>query len=194
MIRSGDYKLLLDLIKGFRNGFVYGCKVRAPHALLMTLLWSRGPIDEMAQKIFKAIRIHAMNLAKTAFTVKLVIGLLAKLQGAALPWHTAAAGAIAGGLFWSENNPVNVQVLLYLLSRVLSALAFVYMEKNQVKAPSNAFRIYAATIWAAIIFLFYNYPQTLQTSLASSMNYIYLESSKYDSLRNLLLVNSEKTI
>ena len=67
MIASGNYKLLFDAIKGFRNGLVYGIRVRAPHSLVMTLLWSRGPIPEMAMKIYKATRQHGMNLGKFAF-------------------------------------------------------------------------------------------------------------------------------
>jgi peroxisomal membrane protein 4 len=40
-----DPKLLHDLmaiIKGFRNGLVYGAKVRFPHALVMTFLFQSG--------------------------------------------------------------------------------------------------------------------------------------------------------
>jgi peroxisomal membrane protein 4 len=36
------YQPLLALIKGARNGLVYGVKVRFPHALVMTLLFSRA--------------------------------------------------------------------------------------------------------------------------------------------------------
>lgn len=40
-----DPKLLHDLmaiVKGFRNGLVYGAKVRFPHALVMTFLFQSG--------------------------------------------------------------------------------------------------------------------------------------------------------
>ena len=30
---------LLTILKGFRNGLVYGAKIRLPHALVMTLLF-----------------------------------------------------------------------------------------------------------------------------------------------------------
>jgi peroxisomal membrane protein 4 len=32
----------LAIVKGARNGFVYGVKVRAPHALIMAILFGRG--------------------------------------------------------------------------------------------------------------------------------------------------------
>lgn len=32
----------LAILKGARNGFVYGVKIRFPHALLMAILFGRG--------------------------------------------------------------------------------------------------------------------------------------------------------
>lgn len=32
----------LAILKGARNGFVYGVKVRFPHALVMSILFGRG--------------------------------------------------------------------------------------------------------------------------------------------------------
>jgi peroxisomal membrane protein 4 len=37
--RYHDY---LAILKGARNGFVYGAKVRFPHALIMAILFGRG--------------------------------------------------------------------------------------------------------------------------------------------------------
>jgi peroxisomal membrane protein 4 len=37
--RYHDY---LAILKGARNGFVYGLKVRFPHALIMAILFGRG--------------------------------------------------------------------------------------------------------------------------------------------------------
>lgn len=37
--RMHDY---LAIVKGARNGFVYGVKVRFPHALIMAILFGRG--------------------------------------------------------------------------------------------------------------------------------------------------------
>lgn len=34
---------LLAIVKGFRNGLVYGAKIRLPHALVMTLLFRSEP-------------------------------------------------------------------------------------------------------------------------------------------------------
>ena len=193
MIRSGNYKLLLDAVKGLRNGIVYGCKVRAPHSLVMTLLWSRGPIPDMAMKIFRATKQHGMNLGKFAFVFKLGLGILQKLTGGPAQWHSVVLGALCGFLFWGDRSPVNTQVNMYLLSRISSGFLFLWMEKSGVQLGPRAFRAYAALMWACVMFLFYHHPETLQASLQSSMNYIYRESDKYSGVHDLLLVNSPKT-
>ena len=38
-INNPDYHDVLAIVKGFRNGAVYGAKVRFPHALVMTFLF-----------------------------------------------------------------------------------------------------------------------------------------------------------
>lgn len=193
-IKSGDYKWLFDAIKGFRNGLVYGCKVRAPHSLVMNLLFSRdlGP-NEMAKRIFNATKQHGMNLAKFAFVFKSCIGILAKAQGGPAPWHAFVVGGLCGYLFWGENSPVNVQVNMYLLSRIISGFLFLLMTKYQLNLGPSAFRLYASLMWACVMFLFYHYPNVLQNSLQTSMNYIYRESDRYSNFNDLVLVNSPKT-
>jgi peroxisomal membrane protein 4 len=188
MIASGNYKLLLDAVKGFRNGVVYGVRVRAPHTLVMTLLWSRGPIPEMAMKVYRAARQHGMNLGKFAFVYKIGVGLLALMMGKQ-QWHAALMGAICGALFWGDRSPVNVQVNMYLLSRILSGFVHLYLEKRRVTPSPVAFKLYAATMWACVMFLFFHHPHVLQVSLQSSMNYIYHDSDRYSTLNDLLVVN-----
>jgi len=188
MIASGDYKLLLDAVKGFRNGFVYGVKVRGPHALVMTLLWSRGPIPDMAKKIITAAKQHGMNLAKFAFVFKFGLGILAKLTGPQ-QWHAALMGAVCGFLFWGDRSPVSLQVNMYLLSRILSGFVHLYLKKSGANPSPLAFKLYAALMWACVMFLFYHHPDVLQVSLQSSMNYIYRESDKYATVNDLIVVN-----
>jgi peroxisomal membrane protein 4 len=39
---NDDLRPLLAIVKGFRNGAVYGAKIRFPHALVMTFLFRGG--------------------------------------------------------------------------------------------------------------------------------------------------------
>jgi hypothetical protein len=42
-IGTPQYHDILSIIKGFRNGAVYGAKIRFPHALVMTFLFRNDP-------------------------------------------------------------------------------------------------------------------------------------------------------
>jgi peroxisomal membrane protein 4 len=42
IIDNPRYHDYLAILKGARNGFVYGVKVRFPHALIMAILFGRG--------------------------------------------------------------------------------------------------------------------------------------------------------
>lgn len=42
IIASPAFHDYLAILKGARNGFVYGVKVRFPHALVMSILFGRG--------------------------------------------------------------------------------------------------------------------------------------------------------
>jgi peroxisomal membrane protein 4 len=53
----------------------------------------------------------------------------------------------------------------------------------------DAWPVFAALSWASVMWLFRWYPDTLQTGLKSSMDYIYVQSDHWDSLRNFLIYN-----
>jgi peroxisomal membrane protein 4 len=42
IINNSRYHDYLAILKGARNGLVYGVKVRFPHALIMAILFGRG--------------------------------------------------------------------------------------------------------------------------------------------------------
>uniref|UniRef100_A0A5F5PJJ6 Peroxisomal membrane protein 4 n=1 Tax=Equus caballus TaxID=9796 RepID=A0A5F5PJJ6_HORSE len=42
LLRKRRYHAALAMLKGFRNGVVYGVKIRTPHALVMTFLFRSG--------------------------------------------------------------------------------------------------------------------------------------------------------
>jgi peroxisomal membrane protein 4 len=53
----------------------------------------------------------------------------------------------------------------------------------------DAWPAFAALSWGAVMWLFRWYPETVQSGLASSMDYIYVQSDTWDSLRNFLIFN-----
>ncbi|CAG8785683.1 12274_t:CDS:2, partial [Acaulospora morrowiae] len=62
-INNPDHHDILAIIKGFRNGAVYGAKIRFPHALVMTFLFRTGSFKEKLNIIIDATKSHSKNLA-----------------------------------------------------------------------------------------------------------------------------------
>lgn len=69
------------------------------------------------------------------------------------------------------------------------AMAKMAAEKNDVKAPPKTYPIYAAIIWGIVMWLFRFERETLQPSLQSSMEYLYIDSERWNSLRNFIWHN-----
>jgi len=84
-----------------------------------------------------------------------------------------------------------VQINLYLLSRILYALAQLAAEKGYIPSRSrgDVFPWFAALVWAVVLWLFEHHRQTLQPSLQSSMTYLYHDSNCWTSLRDFVLYN-----
>uniref|UniRef100_A0A8C1L3X5 Wu:fe02h09 n=1 Tax=Cyprinus carpio TaxID=7962 RepID=A0A8C1L3X5_CYPCA len=57
LLQQHKYKTALAVVKGFRNGAVYGAKIRAPNALVMTFLFRSG--------MFPCVTVSALDLFKT---------------------------------------------------------------------------------------------------------------------------------
>jgi peroxisomal membrane protein 4 len=180
-----SYASLVQVLMGLRNGIIYGVKVRFPHALVMTLLFNRTDPSEMASKIFFATKQHAINLGSFVVLFKACLVLLRLVSSGSKSWHSFLAGLVCGGYVWGDNNPVNMQINMYLLSRILQGFLNLYLQKNGTgKLPlipsGRGFRVFGAMMWACVMWLFYTNSKLLQGSLASSMNYLYRESDNLE--------------
>lgn len=181
---------LLSLIKGIRNGIVYGVKIRFPHALVMTLLFREGSWKDKANGIYNATFTHASNLAKFVFLYKTLTKLLAHIFNGRSQWHSFSAAFITGYIVFGQFNKVNEQINLYLLSRILYGLAKMCVKRDYVQSPkSSVFPWFAAIVWGVVLWQFEYEQDTLQQSLQSSMTYLYHDSEKWSSLKNFLLYN-----
>lgn len=95
---------------------------------------------------------------------------------------------------------VNQQIVIYVFARVALALArlsvqpgvglpVVSREDVSLKVRNAAWPAFASLSWAMVMYLFRWHPDELQSSLRSSMDYIYLDSNHWDGLRNFLWHN-----
>ncbi|XP_024094484.1 peroxisomal membrane protein 4 isoform X2 [Pongo pygmaeus] len=110
LLRKRRYHAALAVLKGFRNGAVYGAKIRAPHALVMTFLFRNGSLQEKLWAILQATYIHSWNLARFVFTYKGLRALQSCIQGKTYPAHAFLAAFLGGILVFGENNNINSQM------------------------------------------------------------------------------------
>jgi len=181
---------LLAIIKGFRNGVVYGTKIRFPHALVMTFLFRNGSLKDHFTFIFKATKQHARNLAFFVTIYKTLMLLQRKASsGKEAGLHPFLAGLIGGYLVFGENNNINNQIVLYLFSRIMVGFAKMPVSHELIDAPRQTFSIFASLVWGIVMWQFWAERDVLQPSLQASMQYLYIDSNKWDGLKNFLWHN-----
>lgn len=204
LIRAGKYTLLFSLIKAFRQGLVYGVKVRAPHALVLNLVWSSGPLRAIPGKVLHVTRIHALGLALSSVIFTLTTTLLRQLQftlkrepsgSLALSrdttsrwWHGALGGFLVGYCMWGDfSSSVHMQMMMYIASRVLVALYHVVSQRLGFKGTVKHYRIYSGLLWALLMTLIQVEPETLQSSMRASLNYVFFQSKRFSCFKDLIV-------
>lgn len=207
VILNAKYADVLAVLKAARNGAVYGAKVRFPHALVMIFLFRSGTVREKLALIFRATKTHAQNLAKYATVYKLTMLLLKHMgsdPGKEGTYDTFFSGLLGGYLVFGRRSKrghissVSKQIVIFVFARVCLSLAKLSIEPSFgiIKNPElsrrishDAWPVFAALSWGSVMWLFRWYPETVQSGLRSSMDYIYVQSDHWDSLRNFLIYN-----
>ncbi|KAF6220137.1 hypothetical protein HO133_003268 [Letharia lupina] len=204
IILNPQYADYLALVKAARNGAVYGAKVRFPHALVMVFLFRSDPVREKLHLIYKATRTHARNLASFAVVYKFSMICLRRTSptGKERSFDTFLAGLIGGYTVFGRGiqSSVNQQIVIYVFARVMLALAKLTVQRKsqggvgmgrelREKVEGNAWPVFASLSWAAVMWIFRWYPATIQPSLRSSMQYIYVDSDYWDNFKNFLVYN-----
>ncbi|KAJ3220264.1 Peroxisomal membrane protein 4 [Dinochytrium kinnereticum] len=188
-IDPGRYHDLFAIIKGFRNGAVYGAKIRFPHALVMTFLFRGGTLAEKFRFIFKATYQHSRNLALFVTIYKSLMAALRHLKGKEDDADAFVAGLVGGYIIFGKDNNINQQIVLYLFSRIMMGIAKLSVKKGVIPQPPHAFPIFAAVVWGIVMWLFRKERDVLQGSLQASMQYLYNDSEVFSNLRNWLWHN-----
>ncbi|XP_078508401.1 peroxisomal membrane protein 4 [Lissotriton helveticus] len=190
LLQQKKYQAALAVIKGFRNGAVYGAKIRAPHALVMTFLFKSGSLQDKLKAIALATYTHSRNLAYFVFTYKGLLAFQKYLQGERLQIHSFLAACVGGWLVFGENNQINSQINMYLLSRILFGLSRLAVQKGYIPEPKHdPFPMFSAAVWGIVLWLFEHHRQTLQPSLQSSMTYLYDDSNVWHDVSDFLVYN-----
>ncbi|KAK2462063.1 hypothetical protein APHAL10511_006526 [Amanita phalloides] len=200
LIHNPAFHDYLAILKGARNGFVYGVKVRFPHALVMSILFGRGDWRQRALVIYKTTRQHAFNLAKFVTLYKSFLLVQRKFNGGKeRSVDTFIAGLIGGYLVFGERNAVNEQIVLYVVSRVVASFlprsnspyrTTQVAHVKPVPPDSRYFALFAASAWGAVMWLFRHRGETIQPGMFNSMKYLYRDSEAWKDLRTLLWHNT----
>ncbi|XP_053385202.1 peroxisomal membrane protein 4-like isoform X2 [Mercenaria mercenaria] len=169
---------------------LYGAKVRFPHALVMTFLFKEGSLQEKIKAILEATFTHSKNLAVFVFLYKSLTNLMQHFQTEKSQIHSFIAAFIGGYFVFGKYNKVNEQINLYLLSRIIYGLAKLAVKRGYIPKPKGeTFPWFAAIVWGIVLWEFEYEQDTLQSSLQSSMTYLYHDSNKWTSLKNFLWHN-----
>ena len=110
MERSISKIEILRLLKGARNGFYYGAKVRFMHSLVMFILFRKRGVVEELKKIFSNAIQHGTKLAKFVFLYKLIVLLLQKASRKKSKFFNLLSGAVAGYIVFSGKTPIDQQI------------------------------------------------------------------------------------
>lgn len=198
--RFHDY---LAILKGARNGLVYGVKIRFPHAVLMAILFGRGDFKARAKVVYRATRQHAVNLARFVTLYKTLLLVQKKANGGKEKRaDTFLAGLIGGYLVFGDRTAINEQIVLYVCSRVMASFIpraypapsnpgprSVTTPVKSIPPDARIFTVFAAASWGAVMWLFSHRAETLQPGMANSMQYLYRDSEAWTSLKTLLWHN-----
>jgi peroxisomal membrane protein 4 len=176
----------ISSLRGLRNGMYYGGKVRFVHALVMEILFSKGDsLKIKIQNVIKPTIEHSLNLGIFVFIYKSVVCILKRIFKTNSKLINFIAGLIGSYFVWTKKTSVNTQIMLYLLSRNLLAIANIISEKYFPNF-NYGFPITSMLVWGVVMFLFEFKPKSLQNSLKSSMDFIYKDSETYSDWRDLI--------
>ncbi|KAK2740372.1 hypothetical protein FQN57_006112 [Myotisia sp. PD_48] len=180
---------LLAILKSARNGAVYGAKVRFPHALVITFLFRSGSFKTKVLAVINATRQHARNLAYFATIYKSSMLALRYIgptgRGKEGPYDTFLAGLLGGYLVFGKSpGDVSLQIVIYVFARVVMAmgklsiapgqhaLSSLITPKSRERIKEHAWPWFASLSWAFVMYVFRWHPESIQSSLRSSMTYM----------------------
>ena len=135
--------------------------------------------------ILKATRQHARNLATYAMVYKSTMLFLRTTSptGKEAAAHTFLAGLVGGYTVFGRGiqSSVNQQIVIYVFARAILALAKLTVKEERgmsqvvrTKVMRNAWPVFASLSWGIIMWTYRWHPETIQPSLKSRMNIMYV--------------------
>lgn len=131
----------------------------------------------MSEVIYRKTKEHSVHLGQYVALYKFFVVFFRRVfmkKSNNYPIIHILAGAAAGSIIWGKKTSVNHQINLYVFSRIVFGLARSGIERGYWKNYGNkAYTIFAAVIWAIVMYLFEYEEHNIQRSLAASMQFLY---------------------
>jgi hypothetical protein len=164
----------------------------------MIFLFRSGSLRSKCILVYKATRQHARNLGLFALVYKSVMILLRNTSptGKERHYDSFLAGLLGGYTVFGRtiHNSVSQQIVIYVFARVCLALAKLAVQQRHVVAGPGAVRgfelfgdgelrralvkngwpVFASVSWAMVMYIFRWHPESVQSSLRSSMSYMWV--------------------
>lgn len=168
----------------------------------MIFLFRSGSFRSKCLNVYKATRQHARNLGLFALTYKASMLFLRNTSptGKERHYDSFLAGLIGGYTVFGRtiHNSVSQQIVIYVAARVCLALAKLAVQPRHVGGGGagvgvpgggggmqlfgdgelrramirNGWPVFASLSWAMVMYIFRWHPESVQSSLRSSMSYM----------------------
>ena len=189
LVSDRNVKDLLKIIRGARNGFYYGGKVRLMHSIVISILFMKGSLRSRIQRVLKLTLEHALRIGIFVAIYKTICVVLKRLRGGKHPFHSFIAGGIGAFVINLDGDSViNQQITFYLLSRVTLGLFKIFQSRGYLP-DFNVNRFLSLTGWGSVMALFFEDKSCLQPSLINSMQFLYEDSDTVSDWTDLVPVD-----
>ena len=187
-------KDILKIVRGVRNGFYYGAKVRFMHSIVISILFMKGSLIERFKRIVKLALEHGIRIGVFVGIYKTLITVLKRQRGGKHPFHSILAGAVGGFIINLDGeSAINQQITFYVFSRALIGGLKVMQDKGWI--PNfNISRFLSILGWGLVMTIYDEDKSTLQYSLQTSMNFLYTESDTITDWTDFVPVYVPETI
>jgi hypothetical protein len=163
----------------------------------MIFLFRSGSFRTKCSLVYKATRQHARNLGLFALVYKSSMIFLRHTSptGKERHYDSFIAGMMGG--YWvfarTIHNSVSQQIVIYVFARVVLALAKLAVQPKhtgelkvgggglEIGSPGfrrelakNGWPLFATFSWASVMYMFRWHPEVIQSSLRSSMSYMWV--------------------
>ena len=172
---------IISSLKGARNGFYYGSRLRFAHSFVMGVLFGKGTLEDRLQWALKMAYSHGKLLATFVFAYKASQCILTHILRRSSPIISFFAGLIGSRLIIRPENreftSINRQLAYYLVSRILEGIV-AKLQKLRIIPQFEGFTLTYLLVWGLVMYLFELDKSILNKSLVASMDFLYKESDK----------------